>query len=185
MSLKERSCDCRGMKKRPGHLDVCLLENEVVYASHTLLDMDWVGGLFSKWGIHKGSVLCEYTGSALTKEEENTSTSEYLMTARDPQDLRRRIVIDGDPRKYSNICGYANYSDNQYANSYFVDNTCKGGKCNIVLIASECIPAGTEIRVDYDMGSLVHPFRDMMMKKGIYNDCKQEYKNIKWDFPLA
>jgi hypothetical protein len=172
------------MKKRPAHLDLCLLENEAVYASYTFLGTNWVGGLFSKVDINKGSVLCEYIGKVLTKDEENTSTSEYLMTVRDPRDLRRRIVIDGDPRKYSNICGYANYSENRYANSFFVDSTCKDGKCNILLIASEYIPAGKEIRVDYDMGSSTHPFRDMMIKKGIYNDCKQEYKNVKWEFPL-
>ena len=172
------------MKKRPGHLDVCLHENHVVYTSHTLVGKEWVGGLFSKGDTNKGSVLCEYTGKALTKDEENTSTSEYLMSVRDPQDLRRRIVIDGDPRKYLNISGYANYSDHQYANAYFIDNTCKGGKCTVVLMAGEFIPAGREIRVDYDMGSSVHPFRDMMVKKGIYDDCKQEYKNIRWEFPL-
>lgn len=130
-------------------------------------------------------MLCEYTGKALTRDEVSTSTSEYLMTARDPLDLRRRIVIDGDPRKYSNISGYANYSNNQWANSYFVDNTCKGGKCNVVLIAKEFIPINTEIRVDYDMGSSVHPFRDMMIRKGIYDDCKKAYKNIKWESPLS
>ena len=172
------------MNKRPTHLNVCLYENDLVYASHTLLGKDWVGGLFSKVDINKGSLIGEYTGKVLTKDEENTSVSMYLMTARNPQDLRRRLVIDGDPRKYLNICGYANYSDNQYANSYFVDKTCKGGKCNIELIASEFIPAGTEIRVDYDMGSSVHPFRDMMINYGIYEDCKGEYKNIKWEFPI-
>ena len=55
------------MKKRPRHLDVCLHENHVVYASHTLVGKEWVGGLFSKGGTNKGSVLCEYTGQALTK----------------------------------------------------------------------------------------------------------------------
>ena len=140
--------------------------------------------MFSKGDTNKGSVLCEYTGKVLTKDEENTSNSEYLMAARNPQDLRRRIVIDGDPHKYLNIAGYANYSDHQHANAYFVDKTCKGGRCIIMLMTGEFIPAGTEIRVDYDMGSAVHPFRDMMVKKDIYNDCKQEYKNIRWEFPL-
>jgi len=170
--------------RRPAGLDNCLVENEVVYASHTLLGGNWVGGLFSKVDINKGSVICEYTGKLLTKDEENTSMSDYLMSVRNPQDLRRRVVIDGDPRKYFNISGYANYSDNQYANSYFVDSTCKGGKCNMILVAKELIPVGTEIRVDYDMGSSAHPFRDMMILKGIYNDCKQEYKTIKWEAPL-
>mgnify|MGYP006077159289 FL=1 len=182
--LKWMSRACSEMKKRPRHLDVCLHDNHVVYASHTLVGKEWVGGLFSNGDTNKGSVLCEYSGKKMTKEEENTSTSEYLMVARNPQDLRRRIVIDGDPRKYLNIAGYANYSDHQHANAYFVDETCKGGKCTILLKAGEFIPAGTEIRVDYDMGSAVHPFRDMMVKKGIYSDCKQEYKNILWDFPL-
>ena len=164
--------------KRPPCFDVCLLENDVVYASNTFLGGGWVGGLFAKVDINEGVVLCEYKGKVLTKDEENKSTSEYLMTSRDPLDLRRRVVIDGDPRKYSNISGYANHSDNQYANSYFVDNTCKGGKCNVLLIAKEFIPIRTEIRVDYDMGSSVHPFRDIMINNGIYDDCKKEYKNV-------
>lgn len=170
--------------KRPSHLDVRLVENDMVYASSTLLCGKWVGGLFSRVDINKGAVLCEYTGKVLTKNEENTSTSEYLMTARHPLDLRRRVVIDGDPRKYSNICGYANYSDHKYANSYFVDQTRrKGNACSVVLIAKEFIPARTEIRVDYDMGSSGHPFRSMMISKGIYEECKLEYQNVKWKFP--
>ncbi len=171
--------------KRPSHLDVCLLENDMVYASNTFLGGGWVGGLFAKLDITKGTVLCEYTGKILTKDEEHTSTSEYLMIARDPLDLRRRVVIDGDPREYSNISGYANYSENKYANSYFVDQTRKGNKCSVVLIAKEFIPACREIRVDYDMGSSLHPFRDMMISKGIYEECKIEYKSEKWESPLT
>jgi len=156
----------------------------MLYASVTFLGGEWVGGLFSKVDINDGTVLCEYTGKVLTKNEEHTSTSEYLMTARDPLDLRKRLVIDGNPRKYSNISGYANYCENKYANSYFVDQTCKGEKVNVVLIAKEFIPKCTEIRADYDMGSSVHPFRDIMISKGIYDDCKAAYKNIKWELPL-
>lgn len=171
------------MMKRPVHLDVCLAENDVVYASHTSLGGSWLGGLFAKTDIDKEVMLCEYRGKTLTKEEEKSSSSEYLMIARNPSDLRRRVVIDGDPSKYSNIAGYANYSEHQNANSYFVDKTCRGDTYKILLVAKENIPVGTEIRVDYDMGSSVHPFRDMMISKGIYDECKQEYKKIKWEFP--
>jgi hypothetical protein len=172
------------MVKRPAQFDVCLAEYDVVYASHTPLGGFWSGGLFARVDIDKERVLCEYRGKILTKEEEKTSSSEYLMTARDPSDLRRRVVIDGDPSKYANIAGYANYSEHQNANSYFVDKTIRGGKCRILLIAKEHIPMGTEIRVDYDMGSSTHPFRDMMIRSGTYADCKQEYKTMRWEFPL-
>lgn len=168
--------------KRPSDANLCFLMNDVVYASNTLLNGIWTGGLFSKVDIEKERVLCEYTGRILTKDEEMTSSSEYLMSVRDPLDLRRRRVIDGDPARYSNIAAYANHSDNKHANAFFVDKTRKNGVCKVLLIANEFIPEGTEIRVDYDMGSSVHPFRDMMINKGIY-DHSTQYRRLKWEFP--
>ena len=183
--LKETKCGEKQMKtqRRPVGSDICLIENEYVYASNTLLGGSWVGALFSKIDIKKGESLCKYTGKILTQDEEAESSSQYLMKVRNPLDLRRKLVIDGDPRKFSNIAGYANYSKHQYANAYFVDKTHKNGECNIILIAKEFIPQGVEIRVDYDMGSAIHPFRDMMIKENVYVDDDHAYKNIRWCAP--
>jgi hypothetical protein len=170
--------------KRPRQFDVCFIENDILYASNTYLGGVWMGGLFTKIDIHKNQPLCQYTGKILTKNEELSSSSEYLMKVSDPKDRRRKLTIDGDPSKFNNISAYANYTDNKYANAIFIDQTKKNEHSNITLIAKEFIPKGTEIRVDYDMGSSAHPFRDMMIQKGIYNhdDCKT-YKQIKWQQP--
>ena len=168
--------------ERPVHLDVCHLENDVVYASNTFLCGAWAGGLFSKVDIEREQPMCEYVGKILRKDEELTSSSEYLMKVRDPTDLRRRLIIDGDPRKFSNISAYANYSVNKHANAYFVDQTKKNKEAKVMLHAKEFIPQGTEIRVDYDMGSSAHPFRDMIIQRGNYDDSKL-YKDIQWTYP--
>lgn len=168
--------------RRPVDLDVRLLENHRVYASHALLGGHWVGALFASVDLREGDLLCEYTGKLLEKHEEATSSSEYLMKVRDPLDLRRRRVIDGDPRSFGNLAGYANHSEHKLANARFVDQTRRHGRSQVVLLAKEFIPGGTEIRVDYDMGSHVYPFRDMMIARGTY-DASPDYKRTSWEFP--
>ena len=169
---------------RPTAQNSCLIENDAVYASYTLLNDTWAGGLFSKIDIQKGELLCEYVGKILTAKEATESTSEYLFSVRDPDDLRRKKVIDGDPNKSENIAAYANYSDNVNANAMFLDQTKRKGVCKIVLISKEFIPAGIEIRVDYDMGSSVNPFRDFMIQSGIY-DSSVNYKETVWARPTT
>lgn len=167
---------------RPAARDVCLIENDIVYASYTLLNNAWAGGLFSKNDIEKGELLCEYNGRILDVKEATESTSEYLFSVRDPNDLRRKKVIDGDPNKSINLAAYANYSDYVNANAMFLDQTKRKNVCKIVLISKEFIPKGTEIRVDYDMGSSVNPFKDSMIQKGIY-DSSVNYKETLWTHP--
>tara|TARA_Y100001936_G_C16078279_1_gene675690 strand:- start:2139 stop:2663 length:525 start_codon:yes stop_codon:yes gene_type:complete len=167
---------------RPNEFDLCLIENDIVYASNTVLNNQWVGGLFAKVDINEREVLCDYTGIILSPTEAKLSSSEYLFSVRDPKDMRRRKVVDGDPQKSSNIAAYANYSEHMYANAIFIDQTTKNATCKIVLVSKEFIPAGCEIRVDYDMGSSTHPFRDSMILKGIF-DRNTSYKETIWNYP--
>ena len=53
------------------------------------------------------------------------------------------------------------------------------------LIAMERIEAGTEIRFDYDLGCVGHPFRDIMIAVGVAEEnlSSDAYKQTTWDLP--
>ena len=161
-----------GVRSRPAQHDVVLNENEVAYASRTDVGGVWLGGLFAKHDLAPGEIIAKYEGAMLTSEEADASTSEYLMTAVDVCDRRRRIVIDGHPQ-FGNLAGYANYAANKVANAVFEDQGWvkrpRGAECrtDVVLKAKVQVAAGQEIRVDYDMGVVSRPFRQQMIRRGV------------------
>jgi hypothetical protein len=174
------------MKSRPQHLDIYLMQNDDVYASFTQIDGQWIAALFAKRDFVRDSILCEYRGKHLNKEEADLSTSHYLMSARNPHDMRKRIVIDGDPKMSQNIAGYANYSKHSFANASFFDETKKGDVMPCVqLKAKETIKRGTEVRVDYDRGSPAHPFRNQMISKGLLKNESCDYSVLVWQDPCS
>ena len=59
-------------------------------------------GLFAAWPIKKGERIVEYTGRAISKEEEYTSNSKYLF------EVHKCLTIDGALRK--NVARYINHS---------------------------------------------------------------------------
>tara|TARA_Y100000748_G_scaffold42561_1_gene31577 strand:- start:649 stop:1092 length:444 start_codon:yes stop_codon:yes gene_type:complete len=141
-------------------------------------------GLFARRDLVKGELLCTYDGEVLASSEANYF-SEYFMTARNPQDLRRRLVIDGDPDRFENLAGYANFAAHEFANGIFMDETTRGGVRPYVCLRARVDTAkGTEIRVDYDMGSAGHPYRDMMEAHAQWSvEQDDTYRKVVWDDP--
>lgn len=158
-------------------------ENEFVYASDVSLNGTYEYGLFSKVDIEPGTALGEYNGKILDPVDVEGSNSKFLMNVRDPDDLRKRLVIDGDIHLYKNICGYANYAMEKYANAYVVDMTEKNKRCRVVLYSKCFIPRGTEIRFDYDRGTRKNPYRRMLIHEGILAGDDKTYQSIIYDHP--
>ena len=175
-------------EQRPSMYDVVLLENAKVYASYTKTGDRWIGGLFTRRALKPGETIARYEGKLLTNTEADASASEYLMTAVDLRDRRKRIVIDGHP-KFNNLAGYANYASDRVANTEFEDRGKTRGsssrRTDIVLQAKHHIPAGRELRVDYDMGAVNRPFRQQMIEQGVHvaDLDSPEYKRITWVYP--
>ena len=175
------------------------LESETAYASQVPIDTcngnsTWIGALIARKDIKRGDVISRYTGPTMTVTEYNQKrpTSEYLFTATNIQRKNMRWVIDGDPTRSANLAGYANYAPHKHANANFEDRGQHMPRDaqlahNVVLVAKDNIPAGQEIRVDYDMGAAGHPFRDNMIRqKGITAQQLNStaYKQTKWEYPV-
>ena len=177
-------------RSRPAQFDVVLSENTAVYASYTDVGGVWLGGLFAKRDLAPGEIIAKYEGAMLTSEEADASTSEYLMTAVDVRDRRRRIVIDGHPQ-FGNLAGYANYAANKVANAVFEDQggvkRPRGAECrtDVVLKAKVQVTAGQEVRVDYDMGVVSRPFRQQMIRRGVAESELDGpgYQAVRWAYP--
>eukprot|EP00965_Chrysotila_dentata_P068386 2261867-Pleurochrysis_carterae.AAC.1 len=109
------------------------------------------------------------------------------MVCRSPLDLRKRVVIDGDPVRCGNICGYANYASGKSANAMFLDETVRGAHGpRVAMYALEQIEPGVEIRVDYDRGVRGVPYMRMIMESGrVPLRCltRDPYKAKRWTFP--
>ena len=98
------------------------------------------------------------------------------------------MVLDGDPDVGYNLAGYANYVAARQANGMFEDRAKEfrrsaEHRTYVVLLAAEDIEAGTEIRVDYDMGCSTHPFRDQMLAAGMTDLDSSAYKDTRWVYP--
>ena len=182
------------MIKRPAEYNTVLHENHRAYGSYTHVAGRWMGGLFARRGLRAGEVIARYVGEEYHPPAlaESVDDQAYMFTARMVGDGRKRVVIDGNPELYSNLAGYANYVEGDAANAHFVDKSKEvvpsesdGATTYVVLQAAEDIPTGTEIRVDYDMGSRGHPFRDQMISKGVPLRALRgrAYSRTKWVYP--
>lgn len=176
---------------RPKQYNVVLNENENVYASYTYLGGKWMGGLFAKKNLISGELIARYTGIEYYPPSlaDGVEDQSYMFTARMSQDRRKRVVIDGNPAVApNNLAGYANFAEGGSANALFVDlaHLAPDGVNTFVAIqVVEPIASGTEIRIDYDMGSSTHPFRNQMIASGIPREALRgrEYIHKKWLYP--
>eukprot|EP00966_Prymnesium_polylepis_P089739 2077967-Prymnesium_polylepis.1 len=140
-----------GVRRRPAQWDVVLGQNDEVYASYTNIGGQWLGGLFARRDLAPNDVIAKYKGALLSSGEARVSGSEYLMTAIDVQDWRRRVGIDGHP-KFGGLAGFASYAAHRVANAVFEDQRKaarqRGDACrtSVVLKAWVHIAAGQEIR---------------------------------------
>lgn len=197
--------------KRHPMYNVILDENDLVYASYALYasysrpPVDsrcapiYFGALFAKKDIPKHTVVAEYAGPEYAYDSNDTDVAwraikdtQYLMTRTSEEDGRKKIVVDGNPR-WGGIGGYANYSPDRTANLKFVDrmedkSDTIGG---VYLVTSEDVDKGTELRVDYDMGSSGAPWLDRL--KQTLPACNQDeleypgsarYRALRYTTPL-
>lgn len=179
--------------KRPSKFDTVLRENRHAYASYTSIGGNWMGGLFAKHDLPKGTVIARYVGKEYhpASDADGVKDQSYMFVARMVQDGRKRVVIDGNPEFYSNLAGYANYANMRSANAQFVDDAAKARaedrdvQTYVTLQAGEFIPEGTEIRVDYDVGSSTNPFRDQMIANGVPPSALKgrSYADVRWMYP--
>ena len=168
--------------RRPASRDLILRQNELTYASFYVPRVNpgcapvYVGALFAKVDLPAGAIIAKYEGreypcdsrnkNAIWNQLENT---QYLLTRINEKDRRKRIVVDGNPI-WGGIGGYANYSRTpnirfvDYAKEYPAEKI--GG---VYLQTTEFVERGTELRVDYDMGSTATPFLDDMLLN--WPDC--------------
>ena len=178
------------MLKRPEAYNTVLDENNRAYASYVNIGGSWMGGLFAKHDLQAKDEIARYVGKEYypSSTADSVTDQSYMFTARMVQDGRKRVVIDGNPKLYKNLAGFANYVEGNAANAHFVDKANEADdtlSTNIILQAATFIPSGTEIRVDYDMGSSTHPFRDQMLEKGIPLSALRDpsYAEKKWLHP--
>lgn len=172
--------------QRPHEYNRIIQETKDVYASFTLVGNKWIRGLFCKNDLPAFTIIGFYNGKSLTKKEADVSTSEYLMTARQNADRRKKVVIDGDPDIYNNICGFANYATNDIANATFEDTRNKSKATSVILKNKYFVPAGCELRVDYDLGQRSTPFLDSLIRKGLSRSyfTSSAYQQHVWVYPL-
>ena len=145
--------------------------------------------LFTRKSVSRGTILAEYTGRIISPHAARTQSSQYLMNATSKGRGRRRVVIDGSP-PVGGAASYANYTCWERANAMFVDASRRAPRRHpnvtcILLIAKCDIPAGVEVRVDYDTGSRRHRFRKQMIDSGIRPDALDSsvYCDTVWKTP--
>ena len=184
-------------RRRPDEHDVLIGVSNLVYASRTLIDSRWdQNALFAACALSPGQVLGRYTGPILGANEVKRRVlagAEYLMDARATRNANRFHVIDGEPTETNpNLPGRANYSS--VPNARFEDDCnfefsdAHKGATNVLLIVAETIPAGTEIRVDYDGDDQENrPYREMLLLAGVslHDLDDPSYKCVRWEHPAS
>ena len=158
--------------RRTGGQNRIIVRNSKVYASYTSGAM---GALFALHSLRKGEIIVQYTGPLLSKKAADESSSQHLMTAykqsRKGADTVVRTVIDGRGQ----LAGFANYAPWRHANAFALDilptllrmSTRQPSPTALVLVAKRDIPAGQEIRFDYDKGTRRSEFYEMMRAAGV------------------
>ena len=171
--------------QRPSEYNKIIQETDNVYASFTLVGDKWIRGLFCKSDLPAFTIIGFYNGKSLTHTEADVSTSEYLMTARLNRDRRKKVVLDGNPDIYNNICGFANYATNNVANATFEDTRNNSRDTSVILKTKHFVPEGCELRVDYDLGQRSTPFLDSLICKGLPRSLftSSAYKQDIWMYP--
>lgn len=91
-------------------------------------------GLYTQEPIKKGACIIEYKGRVLTKEEEETITSQYLF------EVSKTVTIDGKDR--SNTARYINHSHRPNCEIEIY-------KGHVYIMAKRNIKEGEELSYDY------------------------------------
>ena len=162
--------------------------NSKVYAARVTGAED---GLFTRRAIRRGEILCQYTGADVPVGGDDPTDAQYLMhmlrRKRPNEDEEMVVTIDGR----GELGGYANYADRRVANAIVADvirtvqarGDSAGDRLEtaMVVIAAEDIPAGREVRWDYDHKS-GRPFRRAMLARGVPAEAldSRDYATVVW-----
>jgi hypothetical protein len=161
-------------RERPAQWNALLDHNYYAYASYAPLAGRWMGALFARRDIVRGTKIAEYRGPLMTDaqvEAEPADGNQYMFAARTVGDLETWVTVDGTPRRRGdNLAGYANYAQGGAANAAPSDEAHappRGhtGRTNIVIRATRKITRGTEIRMDYDLGDAERPYQERRRRR--------------------
>ena len=147
--------------------------NSNVYAARVNEGMD---GMFTRKDVKRGDILCSYTGTQILGGAADPHDTQYLMhmmLRRRPGDEEEMVItIDGK----GELGGYANYAGRRAANAIVSDvirtvqamegDAGSGLSTAMIVVAAVDIPAGREVRWDYDH-TTGRPFRTAMIARGI------------------
>ena len=162
--------------------------NSNVYAARVNESMD---GMFTRKDVKKGDILCSYTGMQISGDAADPHDTQYLMhmmRRRRPEDKEETTVtVDGK----GELGGYANYAGGRAANAVVSDvirtvqamkgDAGSGLSTAMIVVAAVDIPAGREVRWDYDY-TAGRPFRAAMMARGITAEelDSTDYADVVW-----
>lgn len=162
--------------------------NSNVYAARVNDSMD---GMFTRKDVKRGDILCGYTGTQVSGDAADPHDTQYLMhmmQRRRPGDEEEMtITIDGK----GELGGYANYAGKRAANAIVSDvirtvqamdeGVDRGLNTAMIVVAAVDIPAGREVRWDYDH-TVGRPFRVAMIARGITAEelDSADYASVVW-----
>jgi hypothetical protein len=133
-------------------------------------------GLVAYTNIKKGEYIVKYTGRHISGTGQGLKNKSYVMVLEDRR--KRTASIDGHPRHVeSGIASSANYTPFVTANAMFFQESGEwdqGDNPVAYIIAKRDIPAGQEIRVDYD----ATPSSSTHLEDIIAKLTKQEPANV-------
>ena len=163
--------------------------NSKVYAARVTAAED---GLFTRRAVRRGDILCQYTGAHVPESGDDPPDAQYLMhmLRRKQPDEDEEVTVTVDGR--GELGGYANYADWRVANAIVTDvirtvqarGDSAGDRLEtaMVVIAAEDIPAGREVRWDYDRQKSGRRFRRAMLERGVPAEAldSREYATAAW-----
>ena len=152
-----------------------------------------MNGLFAYRNISKGEIIAQYTGTVLSKRAAHDTNSDYLFQvfyrSRAGADTAVHKVIDGKGQ----LAGFGNHAPDVIANAEAVDilptiiknGVPYSGRHALVIVAKRNIPAGAEIRYDYNSNDDDVMVSMMMSKYGLTRSQIENgvWRTVRWVTP--
>ena len=122
-------------------------------------------GVIAKRDIAPGTMLCQYRGEHRSQNDFESCT--YVMAGVGVDG--ETVYIDGDT---STLAANINYAPSRHANVSFEDRNLGKEASAVWAVATRPIPAGQELRVDYDGYSGARGYRSHMVAKGVATEAQ-------------
>ena len=101
-TLDEAATRTADPRERPTQWSALLDHNYYAYASYAPLAGRWMGALFARRDIARGTKIAEYRGPLMTDAQvvaEPADSNQYMFAARVVGDLDTWVTVDGTPRR--------------------------------------------------------------------------------------